>query len=670
MTEIFWITLILLAWWVQGSPPFTFMFLCAVGWVFLKKWPQLRAIRSGKEARRRLDEKEKEDQKATDDFMHPDIEVWEKLGPTPAAREKAIIRMFEDKTRNLSFGVRHRFESLAARTNQGRIGKNDHYVQLRISRSLAAMEQREREFLRTAYLLFNAGKIDFKAWRYFSFAFINGDGKASVDSWSYVLDEQGTGVRNGPTTVRYYQDLIGASVDSAINALLKVIDGAEDARGGSGVVKEVQGRLHGGGAWLKGEDLPDTIYTAKGRYALRLGVLDGTDEVLSYGGEGSLMTIAPPGAGKTQGFVLPNMLTWLGPALVLDVKGEIYADTSKWRSENVGPVYKFSPLDPTNSSCYNPLAFIRPDPEYLWEDSRFLADMMIVPSGAADPFFETSARDVLTAAIAHVCYVNAPDARPMSKVLDLLYGIGWDDMVTSLATNLEVSAMRQVGHSLGEMERKTRDSVLKTAQTSMSGWQGERIGRATRKSDWNPADLRTKNLTVYMCVNPNEIESIRSVLRVFIAQHIRMLTSSLPLRDAAPILFVLDELPQLRKMPPIEDALSIGRQYKIQLWMFTQSYGQLKEAYPNAEGMLGSCAVRVFMNIPLNDELAQKLSDQLGYRDGPLDSTRTKLVEPLELCGPGFADIAIVLGANTKPAKVRKAYARKDPVLQSRIGSL
>jgi type IV secretion system protein VirD4 len=368
--------------------------------------------------------------------------------------------------------------------------------------------------------------------------------------------------------------------------------------------------------------------------------------------------------------VLPNLLSWPGPAVVLDVKGEIYAGTSKWRSKNVGPVFRFSPLDPANSHSYNPLVFIRDDADYLWEDSRFLADMLIVPSGATDPFWENSARDVITAAIAYLCQRFPPDQRPMSKLMDLIYGIGWDEMVNALRTNLLVGAMRQTGQALADMERKQRDSVLKTAQSSLSAWQGERLARVTRKSDWNPADLRLNNATIYICINPNEIDSYLSVLRVFIAQHIRALTSSLPPRDSAPVLFVLDELPRLRKMPPVDEALSIGRQYGIRLWMFAQSYGQLKESYPNAEGMLGSCSVRTFMNVPLNDELAQKLSDQLGYRDGPLDNTRIKVVEPIELAGPGYRDYTIVVATNTKPARARKAFAYRDPELTARMGSV
>jgi type IV secretion system protein VirD4 len=148
-----------------------------------------------------------------------------------------------------------------------------------------------------------------------------------------------------------------------------------------------------------------------------------------------------------------------------------------------------------------------------------------------------------------------------------------------------------------------------------------------------------------------------------------MLTAVLPDERAkpAPVLFMLDELPRLKNMPPIDNALSIGRQYGVRLWMFAQSYGQLKEVYPNAEGMLGSCAVRIFMNVPLNDDLAQKLSDQLGFKDGPFDSTRTKLVEPLELAGPEYKDVALVIATSSKPAKIVKSFAAGNREFKRRM---
>jgi len=612
------------------------------------------------------------EQARRDAARKPDLDAWAALGATAEERERNINAMFDRKSGTIGYGTYLKFQHETLKKNsQSESGETDHtmvdaFIEFRISRNLAAMDNREREFLRAAYLLRNAGAINETSWRRATFCFVWGDGKGVINHCLYDAPREAQ-IKDWPSAVRYFQQRHSASVDSAVSGLMSYVD--KQSGTGPAAVNDVRNRLRGGSAWLSQEDLADSIFAGDSRFGLRLGTLDGGDQVLSYAGEGSIMTIAPPGSGKTQCFVLPNLLSWPGPAVVLDVKGEIYAATSKWRSQNVGPVFKFSPLDPSASRSYNPLTFVRQDSDYIWEDSRFLADMMIVPSGASDPFWENTARDVLTAAIAYITQENDPAQRAMSKLMDLVYGIGWDDMVESLRRNLFVGAMRQMGQTLTDMDRKQRDSVLKTAQSSLSAWQGERIARVTRTSDWNPEDLRTSKATIYLCVNPNEIDSYLSLLRVFIAQHIRLLTNKLPPRDAAPMLFVLDELPRLKKMPPVDEALNIGRQYGIRLWMFAQSYGQLKESYPNAEGMLGSCAVRLFMNVPLNDELAQKISDQLGHRDGPLDTTRVKLVEPLELAGPAYRDVALVVATNTKPAKVRKAFAYRDAELTARMGS-
>ena len=323
----------------------------------------------------------------------PDIAAWNALGSTADEREKTIKLMFHNQEGSLSVGTRSYFRG-KGRGDQGNWTYDDNcFVELRISRSLAAMEPREREFLRTVYLLFNAGEINEQQFRYYGFAFINGDGKATIDRWTYWFPGEEyvaeAGIKNGPDVVRFHQNQRDASVDSAVNALMGVLQKLGRKATAPRWSRKSTGACAEAARWFGPEDLPGTMFEGDGPYAVRLGVLDGSDEVLCYAGEGSLITIAPPGSGKTQCFVLPNMLTWPGPAVVLDVKGEIYAATSAWRAKNVGPVFRFSPLDPANSHCYNPLVFVRADPEYLWEDSRFLADMMLVPSGAADPFWES-----------------------------------------------------------------------------------------------------------------------------------------------------------------------------------------------------------------------------------------------------------------------------------------
>lgn len=599
------------------------------------------------------------------------------LGATQGDRFKRIEEIFNRKTDSIAFNLKDpREEGTPARVREkGLVWDDTGTVEIpplkgRLLRSIAAMSGRERESLRAAYHLYNIEELDPPTFYWTRFALIFGDGKAQASDFSFPS-------YNGipasfPDAVKRQLEANGISAESAVSTIVDKLQGVIKRQPGNSTVKLLAGLLLGGGeAVLSATGEFVGAHDGGGKPSLILGIAEDTGKLVTFAGEGSAITIAPPGSGKTQCHVFPTLLTWKGPAVVLDVKGEIYADTSKWRKENVGPVYKFAPLDPATSHCYNPLSAVRSDPDYLWEDSRFLADMMLVPTQSKDPFWENRARDVLTAAIARACLTDDPAKRSLGDVLDIFHGVGWDPFVRHLQSRVDIRSLSRAGSSLGEMERKTRDGVLQTGLSSLSAWDGERIARVTRKSDWSPLDLRSgTNPTIYICLRPNEVESYISMLRVFIAQHIRMLTSVLPPRDATPILFVLDELPRLRQMPPVEEALEIGRQYGIKLWMFTQSLGQLENAYPNAEGMVGSCALRMYMNPSLHDGTAQKISEDIGFQESVLDGQRQKIVEPPVLGGPEYKDFVIVMASGFKPFRLQKSFAYKDAMLQARRGSL
>lgn len=616
--------------------------------------------------------------KAADVFNRSIFEEFLTLGKTKEEREKNIKKIFYQKNKTIHFQwywVHPEKYKVEAKEGQSSYWTNDKYYcykKIKISRNLASMEAREREFLQTVLLLFNEKNLSSLEYRDFLFAFVNGDGKAGIIDYNYYTHPEYSGVKDGPTTVKYIMDNWGASVDNAISKLLVKIGELENSDHKTKPIKEIKNRIHGNGAWLSDDELEGTIYNGIGDYKLNLGSLEDGETTLHYSGGGSLITIAPPGSGKTQCFVYPNLLNWKSSAVVLDIKPEIYKATHKWREENVGKVFKFDPLNPEESHCYNPLTFVREEPEYIWEDSGFLAEMMIVPSSASDPFWENMARDVLTSAIAYVVFNNEVDNRPMSKVLDIMYGIGWEEMVTSLKTNVLVSSMRRMGTTLEDMEKKQRDSVLKTAQSSLSAWSGTRMEKITTKSDWNPAEIRKGTQTIYICIKASEIDKYISVLRVFLAQHIQLLLDEKELQHdrekiAYPILFMLDEFPQLKRMPPIEKALNVGAGYGIRLWMFAQSYGQLKEAYPNAEGLVGSCAVRTFMNLPITDEYTAKVSEMLGKRNDALGNKEEPLASPRDLAGSDFKDYVLVLATGTKPAKVKKKFAYQDERIKAKM---
>jgi type IV secretion system protein VirD4 len=602
------------------------------------------------------------------------------LGASHEQRIPAVEAMFEGGTATLSStycASWNRWKEDREMTDSERRQKRRPAVEARVlltvTRNLAGLDNRERTYLKAAELLNSAADGSLRQARHWRTALIYGDGKGHVQSYRYaglpLSDASESGAVSGAAKNEHL------TVDETVNYMQeyasRVLSSPDCGPHQRAILSELTQAITpgGGGAWLKPTQVQASPYSKQSDYPLHIGSLSDATPLL-YSGEGSMVTIAPPGSGKTQCNVFPNLLTWTGPAIVLDISGDIFEHTAGWRAQNVGPVYKFSPLEPEDSHKYNPLTFVRRDPDFIWEDSRLLAEMMIVPSLSSDPFWENEARTVLTSAIAYVCYTNPPQERPMHAVLDILFGgPAWDEMIIGLSGSIDVRVMQQHATALSHMNDKTLSSVQQTARSSLGAWSGERVARATASSDWNPLDLRDgTNPTIYIYIRPNEVDSYLSLLRVFIGQHIRVLTGGpVPPRDAPPILVMLDELPRLRYMAPIDESLSIGRKYGLRLWMFAQSVGQFQTAYQNADGMLGSCAVRIFMNPGGADGLAERLSEELGYVDSVNDSSRRRLVEATELSGPAYQDLQVVFAGGAKPAKVTKDFAYRDAELTRRM---
>ncbi|WP_205387747.1 cell envelope integrity protein TolA, partial [Pseudosulfitobacter sp. DSM 107133] len=108
-------------------------------------------------------------------------------------------------------------------------------------------------------------------------------------------------------------------------------------------------------AWA--EEALNTQFSSREDFHASTGHLLGRGDQrdVNYNGEKSLITIAGPGSGKTQCHVLPNLNSFEGAAIVLDVKGECYDKSASWRREHVGPVFAFAPSNPDASQKYNPL---------------------------------------------------------------------------------------------------------------------------------------------------------------------------------------------------------------------------------------------------------------------------------------------------------------------------
>lgn len=480
--------------------------------------------------------------------------------------------------------------------------------------------------------------------------------------------------RDGLQELRQHNDMASwmdnATVQTGITKLLTAVAQIPEDRKGDPLVREFQARIIAGNSWSNDATLLSSpAFAEQDDTGLFIGATEAGKRIV-YKGEGSLITIAPTGSGKTQCKVLPTLLTYQGAAIVFDVKGEeCFQKTARWRAENVGPVLRFNPLD-RKSARYNPLAVIENEPDELWEECSLIAELLIVPKSHKEPFWEDSARELVTGIIAWIVRKMPPDQRQMSIVIDTLSRIGWEVFINDARNEREVGGLRRVGESYAEMEPKTLDGILTSAKQHLKVWQGNRTERITAACDWTPDVLRDGRTTIYLSIPLKAIRHYGPLLRVMLSQHLRGLCHGPePQRGEKPILFMLDELPRLGLMDPVFDALATGRSYGIRLWMFAQNLSDLKECFTNPDGAVANCAVRIYMSPDPQDGTAKRVSEELGEVESIIDKSRHPMVRPEQLSGPEYADVQIMIHRNMRPAKLAKIFAWQDPDFAERMAA-
>ncbi len=84
-------------------------------------------------------------------------------------------------------------------------------------------------------------------------------------------------------------------------------------------------------------------------------VIDGVKKISKELSYTHLATIAPTGAGKTVSYIIPNILSLNGSAVVTDPSGEIFNITAEYKRKQGFKIKKIDVRDVKNSLKINPL---------------------------------------------------------------------------------------------------------------------------------------------------------------------------------------------------------------------------------------------------------------------------------------------------------------------------
>lgn len=353
------------------------------------------------------------------------------------------------------------------------------------------------------------------------------------------------------------------------------------------------------------------------------------DPILLHG-EGHLMTIAPTGAGKGTGCIVPALLRYAGPVIVIDPKGENVAITARRRREMGHRVVVIDPMNITDQAgdTFNPLDVIDISQASAVDEVSALAHAMGMEADSGEArnrYWVQRGNHLVTGVILQALQL-AHEARARGKQDARATLSTVREVVNDAAANPEALAefmgdslhpeVRRIAHMLNIRAPETLGGIVSFAQESVDFLRGDRIQTniATTSFDVDAVTLGAP-LSIYLVLPPHMLESHGRLLRLWLGALLNCITRRRG-RPLASTLFILDEAAQLGELPQLRQAITLLRGYGLQTWSFWQDVSQLQLLYPRDwKTMVNNCRVLQCFGA-LNQSAADDMAQLTGFRDG------------------------------------------------------
>ena len=342
-----------------------------------------------------------------------------------------------------------------------------------------------------------------------------------------------------------------------------------------------------------------------------------TGRLMRYDGPAHLLTMAPTRTGKGVGTIIPNLLTAERSILCIDPKGENARIAGRAR-RGFGPVHILDPFGVTGipSAAFNPLDMLEPSGLDVAEDATTLADALVFdePGQTSEAHWNEEAKALIGGMILHIAAHELGDRRSLVTLRDYLTLA--PDALAALLKYMQASnaagglVARAANRHLGKSDREAA-GVLSSAQRHTHFLDSPRMAAVLGRSDFRFADLKRRNVTVFLVLPPDRLSAYSRWLRLLVTQSLTDMART-PEKPDTPVLFLLDEFASLGNLAAVERAMGLMAGYGVQLWPILQDVHQLRATYGQRAGTFLSNA-GVLQVFGVNDhESARLISDLLG----------------------------------------------------------
>jgi len=391
--------------------------------------------------------------------------------------------------------------------------------------------------------------------------------------------------------------------------------------------------------------------------------------VLDDGHEGHLITIAPTGAGKGVSCIIPALLTWRGPAVVVDPRGENYAVTGACREALGQEVHVLDPFDITNAPMkgrLNPLDLIAAFSTTLEDDAAAIASCLTAGrTFKNDPFWDERAEALMASLIAEQF------SEPHDLFKEATLGVVRDNVAAAgeiprtfeaaLEEIRKPSSRPQLLASQFGSDR-TRNSILSTASSHLGFLRNGPVRDCLSNSTLAVTDITDgAPMTLYLVLPPDKLRSHGALLRLWLGT-VLMAIARRKQAPAVPTLLLVDEAAQLGELEQLRSAITLMRGYGVRVWTFWQDISQLKQIYSRDwQSLLNNSPTQQFFGGTTPSSKAELLDYLTASLRRPLET-----LKPDELVLVRHGDVEHLKRVNYLTDRALSARARANPFYANR----
>ena len=336
------------------------------------------------------------------------------------------------------------------------------------------------------------------------------------------------------------------------------------------------------------------------------------------------LLIGPSGSGKTGGYVIPNIQEIVNnnsSMIVADTKNRLSRDYKEWLESNGYRVYTVDFVHPESSSAYNPLDYVRFDPntgKYSEQDIMTVANAL-VSDDQQDPFWSQAAKTVVACFISFVLEAFPDDNPNLSKVVDM-----YNLMISQIAALDHVST-KEV-RFLEEWYMGHRDSfavknylMFKGVLATDTTWgcitqfvtnalyafefdEAKTLFAVERPTDFKLWELGREKMVVFLNISDSD-RTFDNLINLFYTQALQALIKEADDhpenngRLGVPVRIILDDFAANARIPDFDKTISVIRSRAISVSIILQSLTQLNTLYsqPAAMTIVNNCDHVVYL---------------------------------------------------------------------------